>query len=485
MMSLFLERLLSVIRWQDVLDILLNSFILFRLYIILRGTRLFLVVIIVFALLVVQQIISTSSMILTHTVLQGIAALTAIGVLIVFRYEIRSIFQTKGIKDILWRVTTKPVVTPVEIIARSVYHLARKKIGALIVIPGRQPVDAAIQNSVAWNGEVSREMIESIFWPENPVHDGAAVIHGNKINRVGAILPLTERSDLPMEFGTRHRAAIGLTERSDALVLIVSEERGEVSLAHTGQVEIVKDAPALEHRLRRHTGMAGVTSQRTSSERRTAAVAFAASLIVVSSVWYSFSLGFVRGLTTVDVPVEFVKRDSRLEIIESSSTSVQIQLSGSLQLINRLDPSQIKVRVDLSRAVAGRNSLSITEDDIILPPGASLKKVDPNSIDIMVDSLGQKRLPVQVDWAGVLPLGILIRDLKIEPEMVEVIGGQLLLKDINTIYTAKVPVDALKQSGEIQTALALVPASLRLAQGQKNSVKFSFTVQPRQLLVPP
>jgi uncharacterized protein (TIGR00159 family) len=484
-MPLFLEKLLAIIRWQDVLDILLNSYILFRLYIILRGTRLFLVVVFIFVLLILQQIVSITSMILTHTVLQGIAALTAIGVLIVFRYEIRSLFQAKGIKDILWHVSTKPIVTPVEIIAGSVYQLARKRIGALIVLPGRQPVDAAIQNSVSWNGEVSREMIETIFWPDNPVHDGAAVIQGNQINRVAAILPLTERSGLPMRFGTRHRAAIGLTERSDALVLVVSEERGEVSLAHMGQVETVKDAAQLEKRLRQHTGMASDSSRRATNDRRSAAIAFGLSLLVVSSVWYSYSLGFVRSLTTVEVPIEFVKRDARLEIIESSSTSVRIQLSGSLQLINRLDPSQIKVRFDLSKAVAGRNSLTITDDDIILPPGASLKKVEPSSIDIMVDTIGQKRLPVQVDWTGTLPPGILVESVRLEPQTVEVTGGQLLLNEMDTIYTAKVPVDELQKSDEQRVALALVPASLRLAPGQGNSILITYTVRPRQLVTSP
>jgi diadenylate cyclase len=477
-MPVFLQNLLSVLRWQDVLDILLNSYLLFRLYIILRGTRLFLVVIIIFLLLIVQQIVSSASMILTHTVLQGIAALTAIGVLIVFRYEIRSMFQTKGIKDILWRVSTKPVVTPVEIIATSVYQLARKKIGALIVLPGRQPVEAAIQNSVAWNGQVSRQMIESIFWPDNPVHDGAAVIRGNRIDRVAAILPLTERTDLPMRYGTRHRAAIGLTERSDALVVIVSEERGEVTLAHTGQIEPVKDAATLEKRLRRHTGMSVDTPQRAARERRSAAVAFMLSLIVVGSVWYSFSLGFVRSLTTVEVPIEYIRSDSRMEIIESSSSSVRIQLSGSLQLINRLDPSQIRVRLDISKAVAGLNSFTITEDDVLLPPGTSLKKVEPNTIEIMVDTLGEKTLPVQVDWTGKLPPDILIQDVRLEPATVDVIGGQLLLEGIDTIYTAKVPVDGLKQSGEVRVALALVPASLRLTTDQENSILVTYRVRP-------
>jgi hypothetical protein len=288
-----------------------------------------------------------------------------------------------------------------------------------------------------------------------------------------------------MRFGTRHRAAIGLTERSDALVLVVSEERGEVSLAHMGQVETVKNAAQLEKRLRQHTGMASDSSRHATNDRRSAAIAFGLSLLVVSSVWYSYSLGFVRSLTTVEVPIEFVKRDTRLEIIESSSTSVRIQLSGSLQLINRLDPSQIKVRFDLSKAVAGRNSLTITDDDIILPPGASLKKVEPSSIDIMVDTIGQKRLPVQVDWTGTLPPGILVRSVRLDPETVEVTGGQLLLNEMDTIYTAKVPVDELQKSGEKRVALALVPASLRLAPGQENSILITYTVRPRQLATSP
>ena len=476
----FLDSLISVLRWQDVLDILLISYILFRLYIILRGTRLLMVVMIVVGLLILQQIVAAASMILTYTILQGIAALTAIGVLIVFRYEIRSLFQTKGLNDILWRVSTKPVVTPVEIIAASAFQLARKRIGALIVLPGRQPVDATIQNSVSWSGQISREMIESIFWPDNPVHDGAAVIQGDRIDRVSAILPLTERADLPRRFGTRHRAALGMSERTDALVLIVSEERGEVTLAHNGRIETLADAPALENRLRRHTGVARDTSQRIAGDRRSAALAFAASLMVVCAVWYSYSLGFVRSLTTIDVPIEYSLPDSRMEIIESSATSVKIQLSGSLQLINRLDPSQVRVRFDLSNAVAGRNSLSITEDDIFLPPGMSLKKVDPNSVDIVLDTIGQKRLPVQVDWTGSLPEGILIQNVRVVPADVVVIGGQRLLDRIATLYTAKVPVDGLEASGDLRTGLALVPASLRLASNQDSSVLVRFEVRPHR-----
>jgi YbbR domain-containing protein len=103
----------------------------------------------------------------------------------------------------------------------------------------------------------------------------------------------------------------------------------------------------------------------------------------------------------------------------------------------------------------------------------------------MVDTLGQKRLPVQVDWTGVLPPGILIQKVQVEPDTVDVIGGHLLLQEIDTIYTAKVPVDGLKQSGELRTALVLVPASLLLAPGQENSILVSYKVRQRQSVAPP
>jgi YbbR domain-containing protein len=111
--------------------------------------------------------------------------------------------------------------------------------------------------------------------------------------------------------------------------------------------------------------------------------------------------------------------------------------------------------------------------------------VEPSSIDIMVDTIGQKRLPVQVDWTGTLPSDILVPAVRLDPETVEVTGGQLLLNEMATIYTAKVPVDGLQESGELRTALALVPASLRLAPGQENSILITYTVRPRQLAVSP
>jgi diadenylate cyclase len=476
----FLDNLMGTIRWQDLVDILLNSYILFRLYILLRGTRLFGFAVFIALLLVFQRAVSYYGMIITNAVLEYFTALVAIGVLIVFRYEIRRIFQSKSVKDIFWRVSTKPVQTPIEIIADSAFRMARRKTGALLVFKGEQPIDGLVQSGLLWQGRVSREMIESIFWPDNPVHDGAAVIEGDQIVEVSGILPLSDRKDLPSRFGTRHRAALGLADMSDALVVIVSEERGAVEIAKGGEIIDIDNPGMLENCLRSHLGLGPEHIRPEQNPPWSVVAAAVISFVIVGGIWSSLSLGVVRTLITVNAPIEYIKGDPNMEIIETSATDVSIQISGTRALINTISPNQVKVRFDLTDAQAGRNIMAVQENNISLPPGAKIKKIDPPSVDIMIDILGRKKLPLQVDWDGRLPPGILVQDVEITPSEIEVRGGQLLLDQLQTVYTEKVVVDNLKASGVIQTTAALTPASLRLAPQESGQIRVTYTVRARR-----
>jgi diadenylate cyclase len=479
-MASSLVEILATMRVQDVLDILLNSYLLFRLYFLLRGTRLLRIATVIAGLIFLQRVVEASGMIITQTVLQYFTALIAIGVLIVFRYEIRSLFQSKSISDVLWRISEKPVPTPVEIIAEAAFRLARKRIGALMVFAGRQSLEAHIQGGVPWFGQISREMLESVFWPGNPVHDGAAIIGGNFVQRVGAILPLSDRENLPSRYGTRHRAAIGMTEMSDAMVLIVSEEQGIVEIAEGGKIETVHYHRQMQEKLRKHQGMGGVSpAERRRTDRWTAAMAGSLSLLLVSGIWFSLSQGVIRSLTTVEAPVEYIKNDPNTEIMETSATSVKLQLSGSRGLINALGPNQVKVRFDLNRARAGKNTFVIREEDILLPHGIHVKKIDPPQVDIFLDIIGRKSLPVQVDWTGKLPANIVIEEVRVTPASLEVSGGQEILDQLQTIYTVKVPVNDIRQSGEASVAVVLRPASVKLTARQPANVLVSYKVKLR------
>jgi hypothetical protein len=358
--------------------------------------------------------------------------------------------------------------------------MARRKVGALIVFKGNQPVDGLIQSSIAWQGQVSREMIESIFWPDNPVHDGAAVIEGDRIIDVAGILPLSDRKDLPSRFGTRHRAALGLAEMSDALVLIVSEEQGAVEIAKGGEIHDIEGPDKLEDCLRSHLGLGPKNIQADQDPQWSVVAAGILSLMIVGGIWSSLSLGVVRTLTTVNAPIEYIRGNPDMEIIETSATAVSIQISGSRALINTISPNQVKVRFDLTEAQAGRNIITVQENHISLPPGAKINKIDPASVEIMIDILGRKELPLQVDWHGRLPEGILVQDVRLNPETIEVTGGQLLLDRLAAIYTEKVAVDNLQASGSIQVAIALHPASIKLSALQSDQVRISYKIVPRR-----
>ena len=181
------------IRWQDILDILVVSYFLFRLYVLFRGTYVFRVIVGIGFLWIFQRIAGYMGLIVTTWAMQGIIAFAAIIIIIVFRNEIRDVLQAKDIGAILWGVSHKMVQTPVQIITGSVYEMAKRRIGSLLVFPGKDVLEELVQSGIPWKGVLSKEMVLSIFWPDNPVHDGAAIIQGDRIVEVGTVLPLSRR----------------------------------------------------------------------------------------------------------------------------------------------------------------------------------------------------------------------------------------------------------------------------------------------------
>ena len=469
----------SNFRWQDVVDIGLNSYILFRFYVLFRGTYVFRVLIGLTMLWFFQQIAVYMGLIVTSWVVQGIVAVAALIIVVVFRNEIRSVLQARNIRTILWGFAAKTRIAPIDIIADSAFELARRRHGALIVIPGEEDVQEMIQSGIAWNGDISREMILSIFFPDNPVHDGAAIIEGDRIARVGAILPLSRREDLPSYLGTRHRAALGLSEGSDALVIVVSEERGEVSVAKGLRLREIGSSRKLAQKLEEHFGVADEQSLPLKKERLEITTAALVSLLFITGFWFSISQG-LETLVTFDVPIEYQNRDPNMEILHASVNAVRLNLSGSGTLVKSTRSDQVRVRLDLSTAAVGQNNFSITASNISFPPGLVLKNVTPQNIVVDLDVTVKKDLPVQIDWVGRLPENLILAEAAADPQRVEIIGGKRILENIQTIYTEKILLDRLREgAGVIEVGLALQPASLKLASGSSEKIAVKYLTRRR------
>ncbi|HAA03748.1 MAG TPA: DisA protein, partial [Syntrophobacteraceae bacterium] len=456
---------LATIRWQDLVDITINSYILFRMYVLFRGTNALRILLGIAVLWSLQRIAGSLGLIVTSWALQGITAAAAIIIVVVFRNEIRTALQVRNFRAFIWGMPNRELPAPVEIIVDTVYQMGRKRIGALLVLPGREDLQELIHGGIPWDGTLSREMITSIFWPKGPVHDGAIIVQGQKITEVGVLLPLSQRQDLPTFYGTRHRAAAGLAERSDALVIVVSEERGRVSVAKGHWMRPVAQPEDLLQILREHLHMFEWLEQRKQKrERWKIALAAFLSLLSIIAVW----LGFTRGRDTtlsMTVPVEYYNRPSNREILETSANDVKLQLSGSSALIRSLNPAQVEVRVDLSKAMEGVNTIPVSTKNIVLPPGISVSRTDPAVVKITLDLPIEKELAVQVDWVGRFAGEYKLVELKLSPDVVKVIGGKDTLAKINTIYTVPVRLDSLHKLGSFTTSLVLNPPSLKLAPG--------------------
>lgn len=456
-----LSSLLTSLRWQDAADIAVSSFILFRLYILFRGTNVFRVIAGLVLLWVFQRISLALGFIVTSWALRGIIAAAALIIIIVFRNEIRSVLQTKNLKSMVWGFPLKNGRTPSEAIADALFDLARQRIGALLVFKNKEDLADVVQPGIRWDGLVSKEMILTIFGHENPVHDGAAVIDGDRITQVGAILPLSQRKDLPADFGTRHRAAAGLTETTDALAVVVSEERGRITLAKGGEMLDITAHGQLIQLMDEHLDQTPQFSRSRNRTKIEISLAAALSILFVSGMWFSFSRG-METLVTLEVPVEYLNRNPQMEIFETAVSRSRVFLTGSAPLIKSLRTEQIKVKIDLADATLGVNIYNISEKNVSLPPGVSLERVDPPAVEVVVDIPVVKSLPVQVDWAGKLPEGVRLYEARLIPDIVQVVGGSQVLKKMTTLYTEPVRLEMIKTSGSLSAELALDPAGLRV-----------------------
>lgn len=460
------------LRWQDIVDILLNSYILFRLYVVFRGTNAFRVFLGIMGLLLVQRLAVAVGLILTSWAVQGITAVAALIVVVVFRNEIRSALQARNLKTFFWGSPRPLSRTPHACIAEAAFGLAEKRIGGLIVLPGDSDVHLEIHSSLRIDCRLSREMLMSVFWPDNPVHDGAAIVRGDRIEEVAAVLPLSQRDDMPSYCGMRHRAGAGIAEAADAIAIVISEERGTVSGFYDEEFRTFADAAALERYLERHRP-AVPTVNVGRRETLTMAVAGLVSLLFITSVWFSFARRDGT-LVTMEIPLEYVRRDSSFEYVDADVDSVRLQLSGAAALLKNINAAQLKARVELKSGVVGENVFRLGPSNFSLPPGVSLRKVTPDTVTVSLDRDAVRMLPVQVDWTGTLLPGLRIESVEVIPERVQVSGPSLRVDEVATVYTEALDVSTLPRDVINDVRLVVPPGAKTL---EIDTVTVSFVVQ--------
>jgi len=237
--------------WRDALDIAIVGVLFYQVYRLMKGTRavpMFLGLLLILFVYVVVQLMELA---LISLIFKEFATVWAIAIVILFQPELRRFLIHMGNNPILARLfPLKPFVL-VEEISRAAGELSRRQYGGLFVITRETGLRGVIETGVRLQAEVSRELLVTLFFPRTPLHDGAAVISGSLLQAAKCILPLSTNPEIDGSLGTRHRAALGISEESDAVVVVVSEETGSIRLALEGKLLPIRDEAHLAATLHR------------------------------------------------------------------------------------------------------------------------------------------------------------------------------------------------------------------------------------------
>ncbi|MFC1661393.1 diadenylate cyclase CdaA [Gemmatimonadota bacterium] len=231
--------------WGDLIEILIVAVLFYRLLILLQRTRAMQMLMGAFLLVGVYFAARILDFTLIRYLLEALFQYGAIGALVVFQPELRSGLARLGQNRFVRLLQGMAGSQVVEELVVATQELARSKIGAIIAIQGEMGLEEYGETGSPVNAPVSAEMLRTIFTPYSPLHDGAVIISGGRIVTAGAILPLTQRPIRDKTLGTRHRAAIGLSEETDAVVIVVSEETSRIAVAQAGRIELGVDEARL------------------------------------------------------------------------------------------------------------------------------------------------------------------------------------------------------------------------------------------------
>ena len=247
-------EIFTQLRWQDAVDIGIIAFVVYRLIHMIRGTRAMQMIIGLVVVLLAYVASQMLGLFTLNWVLDNLLASIILVVIVIFQSDIRRALTQVGMAPLFSGADRIERGQVLEEMTKAVVSLANKRVGALIVLEREVGLNEYIEVGTPLDARVSRELVESVFLPHSPIHDGALVIQKGRVAAARCFLPMSVDSGLSKELGTRHRAAIGLAEETDAVAVVVSEEQGRISLVAGGKVTQDLDGPQLRGALKQLFG---------------------------------------------------------------------------------------------------------------------------------------------------------------------------------------------------------------------------------------
>jgi uncharacterized protein (TIGR00159 family) len=371
----------------DLIDILFVALLFYTAIVWLKSTRAAFIVRGLFTLVAIYIIARQLELELTAWIFQGFFAIFLIMVVVIFQEELRQIFERIALWSLGGKTSAPLRSDTADILLRTLADLARDKIGALVVVRGKAPIARHLSGGIESGSKLSEPILRSIFDPHSPGHDGAVIIEGDRIARFAAHLPLSKDVRQLADVGTRHSAALGLSELTDAFCIVVSEERGRISIARDGRLRPMENIQELAALLQEF-----LNDKYPPPEHRRISIgllrenwlAKAAALGLAIGLWYVFVPGSKNTEITYAVPVELRNLPQQLALERVQPPEVKATFTGPRRAFYLFDSSKLRVSVDASLAELGRRTFRLSDQNIRHPPDLTLQGLEPSTLQISV-----------------------------------------------------------------------------------------------------
>ncbi len=452
-----------IIRPQDIADILIMTFLLYQLYRWFKNSKALQVLIGLGFLGVLYFVTKNLGLFMTSWILQELGTVFFVLVVVIFQVEIRqALYRFSLLRNLFGRQT---VARKLDItgVAGAAFAMAAGRTGALIVLERQEQLDEYLLHGVPLDSLVSSQLLESVFCPASPLHDGALVIRDGRVRIASCHLPLSTTTDLPQNWGTRHRAGIGISERSDAVVIIVSEERGDVSLAVDGTLRKMETPEMLQESLQELIEPPDVARSR---------IPFKVWLfgnfwpklcifLLVVVIWLVVTEK-QGGIVTVTAPVRFHNLPEHLALVKSTPDAVDVQLKAIFSLAPSPKQLDLVADLDLSGVQQGTTPITIRPEDFKLPTGMSITSISPSTARVTVERTVRRNLRVLVRTTGTLPKGLHLKGIGVEPRTVAVEGPEQVINRLAGIRTNTVDLTGIQRSTTVEQGLLAPDPPIRL-----------------------
>ncbi|KUG21476.1 hypothetical protein ASZ90_008769 [hydrocarbon metagenome] len=419
---------------------------------------------------------------LTTIVLQGFFAILLFVLVVIFQEDLRGFFERLAMLGNI-RKKFEPLSglkAAAEIIAQTAATLAKKRFGALIVVQGTDPLERHINGGTNLDGVVSESLLESLFDPHSIGHDGAVVIDGNRVKKFGCHLPLSINTSKYGNIGLRHTAALGLSERSDAMCVVVSEERGTISLAYQENLSVVSNAASL------HETLEQFYIRNTPSEKSHPVLNWfrgnnlekIIAVVMACFLWVAF--GYQKEIVRRDyvIPIEYKNVPKLWQIDEPQVTEAKIILQGPEQAFHLLDERSLKVSLDLSSDIEKKREFILNKDMVNAPSNLSVADIIPAKIHVYASKSIAWTFPVNIKTENSLAKHLSLQRISVTPSRIRVLISSRANPEQIKIETEPIDLQKIFFTTILDTKIVL-PAGVSLPEGTSSVASVTIKVKKK------